>query len=110
MQCPCCKQSVDKVDPTALGCFLHMSPQERVIYNELLRNFGQEVPADRIVGVLYKDDPNGGPNSARNVMNQQLVVLRKMVKPYGIDISTGYWGIYVMRWADQQQAAINVAA
>lgn len=104
MKCPCCGGETVKIDPRRLTIHLGFTPQQRKIYTTLANHFNEFVPAERVVDAMYKDDPNGGPDCAHNVLRMQLVAMRKALAEWNVEISKHLRGGYVLRWAEEKAA------
>lgn len=104
--CPCCSQATGKVDPVWLGPYIRdLTPQQQIIYDILARSFGRRVSSDLIREVVYSDDPDGGPDDARNVVVVQIYQLRLRLRQHGLTVSMNKFGWYQLRWIEEEKVA-----
>jgi len=88
-ECPCCGQSWSpgrsRLDARRLCQELTASSgQQALILKALLDYFGEWVPRDEMVRMVYRGD--GGPVTAAIVVAVNISRLRKRVAPFGLEI------------------------
>lgn len=87
--CPCCGQPMaDAADPRAVLATLKLSPMQLRVCNHLARHFGKWRTWDQIVEAIYADDPNGGPEDGRVVLDQFIFRARKRLVGSGLAIES----------------------
>ena len=86
--CPCCGQSVDKLDPKAIVAGLEVSDTERRILICLANHFGIWIRRERVADFIYLADPNGGPLDASNVVSVTIsrIKRKKVLEPCGLEL------------------------
>lgn len=104
--CPCCGGPIgDKPDLSILDS-VRLSPQQRVICNELARKFGKWVRTETLIIALFAADPNGGPLNVSNHIAVLVHYLRKRLASTGFEIELGRSGAQRrMVWAASQSLA-----
>lgn len=58
----------------------------RVLLELLCRNFGEWVPTERVLEVVYADDPDGGPLTAGNSIRVMCAQLRGKLAHVGLRV------------------------
>lgn len=56
-----------------------MKPGPLRIFESVRRAGKIGISSDRLVAILYDDDPNGGPENAKNVLSVRIVFLNKQL-------------------------------
>lgn len=64
------------------------TPQQRLILEHFLETKGIALTRERIIAVLYGNDPDGGPDDADSAVRSHLKRLRERLDPYGIKVLT----------------------
>lgn len=80
--CPCCLRPLPRVFDRALDR-VALSPTERKIVDALSGAYPDGLSNKDIILVVYGDDPDGGPLSARNCINVHLHSIRKRIRAAG---------------------------
>lgn len=96
--CPTCGHALDKVPMVALGD-AKLSPQLRMMLQELVDAYPRYVNRDSLFETLYGLDPNGGPENIANAVAVRIFHIRKVIEPLGWTIprsktGTGNYGRY----------------
>lgn len=86
MRCPCCGSEIDSVPVEALTEVMG-SMQQKMILEELVRQYPRYVSMTRLIQLLWGHDPEGGPITANNVVSAQTSRLRRVIAEYGWGIS-----------------------
>lgn len=85
--CPCCGQLLQgEVEKAVLSLRRPLSKGQERILMYLARYCGRWVYTDALIDAVYWDDPEGGPDNARNVMSVQVWWLRKKLSGTGLEI------------------------
>jgi hypothetical protein len=91
--CPCCGQSVDAPNVEILVDKYRLPNMEACVLRAVWRGKGYPVMPERIFGLMYADDPDGGPCPVKmySTFKVSLSRLRKRIKGSGVSIeNTGY--------------------
>lgn len=99
--CPCCGARILSPTPAEIVAALALSPQQRRIAAALVARFGQYLSTRELAGVLYFDDPSGGPDGAEHGITVQMHYLRRKLadSPLMIPInSAGQRDGYKLTW------------
>lgn len=102
MKCPCCGGNVSGYSPELAIDSIGLGPSEKPIARLLTKRFGQYVNTSELIGALYSGVKDGGPETARNVVNVLVHNIRKKYKPYGITIEKGGWNTRRMIWITEK--------
>lgn len=107
--CPCCGQPLqDRPDVRALGDSMPLGPIERRIFEVFAAALGKYVDNARLVNIVYSNDIDGGPLTARNSISVNLSYLRRKIRPYGLVIEPVQRGKSLgsrrMTWTDEPVA------
>lgn len=86
VKCPCCGQTTS-VAPAVVRALL--APIERRVYDAIVR-YPLRYTSTSLANIVYADDPNGGPESGKNVMCVTVNHINKKFKRFG-------WRIVAMR-------------
>jgi len=97
--CPCCRQPMAAPPPMAGVLDGLRRPQHRVIAEALIKAYPRPLSRDRLIELLYGDDPDGGPEGAGNIVTVRIAHLRKELAPMGWTVNCngrgrGYVGSY----------------
>ena len=79
--CPCCGSEIDQTP--ALGLVEVVQGLSRTLVTELAMAYPGTVSMERLIDVLYGDDPQGGPLSADNAISVYNWRIRKVIEPLG---------------------------
>lgn len=60
--------------------------RQRRIVELYLKRFGRWVSTDALLDVLWDDDPDGGPVTARQTLAVQIHHIRRRLRPHGLTI------------------------
>jgi DNA-binding response OmpR family regulator len=99
MICPCCGQALNNRASLESLASAPLAKLEHRIIDAMVRAYPRSVTRAGLVDVLYFDDPDGGPDSAENIVAVMMVRLRKKLPPYGWTIpncrsGSGNYGRY----------------
>jgi DNA-binding response OmpR family regulator len=89
--CPCCGQTLPSAYDVAAEA-ARLSHKQRALFNILAARNGRTVRHDFIHEVLWGDDPNGGPNDARNVLAVMVNHANSRLSAVGYRIRN-VWGV-----------------
>lgn len=81
--CPCCGGFLGESAPIEFLLEKVSKGQQAVILGMLAKRVGRLVSKEAFMEQMYGDRADGGPDSAGNVVNVQLIHLRKKIKPFG---------------------------
>ena len=83
--CPACGQSIQvaNVPIQALLLLPRLSHHRMVILETLIRAYPKGVRRERLVHLMYEDDPDGGPEDPYNVLRVTAAHLRVIIEKYG---------------------------
>lgn len=87
MTCPTCGQAVEPLPEHVIAA---MPGRYGIVARALSREPGATV--ERLIGALWDDDPDGGPEDARAEVHVIICRLRKRLAPYGYTIPHMPWG------------------
>lgn len=91
--CPCCGGVAAVLSPNLIARAYELPPQQEAILARVWAGKGKPVTGEAIIGEMYADDENGGPEyeTARKYFKTQLSLLRKRIEGSGVHIETaGY--------------------
>lgn len=79
MLCPCCRQPVASVvrDPHVVLALLALTERERALAGYLADNLGRWKRSADQVEAVYGADPDGGPDTAAQLVRRTLTFLRR---------------------------------
>jgi hypothetical protein len=93
IDCPCCKQKVPVPTMEIVIDKYRVAPLEARVLEAVWRGRGLEVSQERIFGVMYADDPDGGPATQKMyaALKGAIFNLRERLAGSGYSIeSAGY--------------------
>lgn len=82
VKCPCCGSDAKTLSASSLE-HVPMTASQREIVAMLAKRYPSGMSVDQIADRLYAMNPNGGPDTAHNVVHVQLHRLRKAIEPLG---------------------------
>jgi len=83
--CPCCGTPVRGLSAFALKG-LSLTPSQRTVLNTLVGRFPSAIHVETIAAALWGDNPNGGPETAENVIRVYICALNKKLAKSGYRI------------------------
>ncbi len=93
--CPCCGQTL----PTDGPAGLKLTRSQRRIYDIIRKAGPNGITSDVIFDRLYRDDPDGGPDTQTKIISVFICSLNKKLPKFGQKIQSGDWGGRAPRFA-----------
>ena len=90
--CPCCQGFIGEAAPIEMVVERVPTGQQKSILEVLSRRLGRSVAKASLMGILFDDRADGGPDRADLVFNVQLSNLRKRIERHGWSIVTAGGG------------------
>lgn len=83
--CPCCGCAwvAPLVELDALADMAGLTGVQRVVLEAFRQKPGRAVLTERLITLLYEDDPDGGPLDAGATIRVHAFNLRKRIEPFG---------------------------
>lgn len=105
--CPCCGFKEGTGNPFQIARMLRLTRKERALFDIFANNFGRFISSSDIVGAMYADDPDGGPDTAENSLCVGMPKFKEKLRTRGLDIDVkrGRGGGRRMVWAKTGRAA-----
>lgn len=78
--CPCCGQDVnDTGKPFYLAWMDGLRNQDRILLKAIISAYPDGLPVETLIEKVYGGRPDGGPDTARNVVFCRLTHIRKVL-------------------------------
>lgn len=91
--CPTCGHDLpDGLVPVEALIDAALTPQQLIMIDVMIRAYPRPVTVAALIGALWGDDPNGGPENARAVLQVQITHVRKIIRGHGWTIPTNTSG------------------
>ncbi len=92
--CPYCKQTM----PLSFKIEANLPPAWRAMLDIIYRAGEHGISTDRLVNLVYSDDPNGGPDNAVKSIHVRICRMNKRLRPLGwlINGRGDHTGVYVL--------------
>lgn len=107
LPCPCCG-SPTETTPLDFIETIALSTHQRRIAERLAHDFGRFVPTDNLVQAMYAHRSDGGPMTARKIVDIEICYLRKLLlmTPLAIETASSNSGGRRLVW--RSVAALSV--